>query len=66
MALRILSLELPVDILLELLHVEELERLLQLQLAVGQLEDVVGDLCQQTIISRCLYAWRGGPRTNCG
>ena len=66
MALRILSFELPIDILSGIYHVEELERLLQLQLAVGQLEDVVGDLCQQTIISRCLYAWRGGPGTNCG
>ena len=41
MALRILSLELPVDILLELLHVEELDSLVLLQQASRQLQDVV-------------------------
>ena len=42
LAVRVAALQLAVDVLLELLHVEELERLLELEGAVGQLEDVVG------------------------
>jgi len=42
--LRILAFELSVNILLELLHVEKLEWFLQLQLAVGKLQDIVGNL----------------------
>jgi hypothetical protein len=38
----VLAFHLPVDIVLKLLHVEELERLVVLQEAVGQLQDVVG------------------------
>ena len=38
-----LSFHLPVDILLELFHVEELEGFVHLQQTVGQLEDVVTD-----------------------
>ncbi len=44
MTLRILAFELSVDILLELLHVKKLEWFLQLQLAVGKLQDIVGHL----------------------
>ena len=40
-SLRELALHLPVDILLELLHVEQFEGFVHLQQAVGQLEDVV-------------------------
>ena len=40
---RVGSLHLSVDVLLELLHVEQLEGLFELQEAVGQLEDVVAD-----------------------
>ena len=38
-----LSLHLPVDVLLELLHVKQLEGFVQVQQTVGQLEDVVTD-----------------------
>ncbi len=41
MAIGIGPFEFAVDVLLELLHVEELERFLRLQEAVGQLQDVV-------------------------
>ena len=40
---RVLAFHLPVHIVLELLHVEQLEGLFELQEAVGQLEDVVAD-----------------------
>ena len=40
--LRELSFHLPVDILLEFLHVEQLEGLVHVQQAIGQLQDVVG------------------------
>ena len=40
---RISSLHFSVDVLLKLFHVEQLERFLELQKAVGKLQDVVAD-----------------------
>ena len=40
---RVLAFHLPVHIVLELLHVEELEGLVVLEQPVGQLQDVVGE-----------------------
>ena len=42
-SVRIRTLELPVQVLLELLHVEQLEGTVKLQRAVGKLEDFVAN-----------------------
>ena len=44
-SVRIRTLELPVQVLLELLHVEQLEGAVKLQRAVGKLEDFVANGC---------------------
>ena len=51
-ALRELSLHLPIHVLLKLLHVEQFERFVHLQQSVGQLENVVTD---RRLLGRVLH-----------
>jgi len=50
------SFELSVDVLLELFHVEELERLLRLQKSAGQLEKKAG--VRKKVLSGGPFGWR--------